>query len=114
MYLDILEAYRLQVVPQGSCGLHHGKGQEMFSLLQSAVCHTQTSIQWVLAALSLGTKQPGHEADKLPPSCAKVKRSGVIRPLLLMPLRYMWEIFAFSYECLEALLRLVSLGDDSM
>lgn len=74
MHLDVLKACRLQVGPLGHCGLNRGKGEEMFSLLRSALCPTQTSAQWVLAALSLGTKQPGHEADKLPPSSAKVKK----------------------------------------
>ena len=106
-YLDILKDCRLQVGPLGSCGLNHGKGEEIFSFLQSALCPTQTCIQWVLAAVSLGTKQPGHEADNLVP---RLRRSGVIPPLLHMPLRYMWEIFTFSYECLEALLCLASFG----
>jgi hypothetical protein len=35
--------------------------------------HTQSSIQWVPGALSLGVKQPGHEADHSPPSSAEVK-----------------------------------------
>jgi len=30
-------------------------------------------IQWVLGALSLGLKRPGHEADNSPPSSAEVK-----------------------------------------
>jgi hypothetical protein len=34
---------------------------------------TQPPIQWVPGALSLGVKQPGCEADHLPPSSAKVK-----------------------------------------
>jgi hypothetical protein len=34
---------------------------------------TQPPIQWVPGALSLGVKQPGHEADHSPPSSAKVK-----------------------------------------
>jgi len=40
----------------------------------------------------------------------RLKRRGVVPLLLHMPLRYSWEIFTFSYECLEALLRLVSFG----
>lgn len=74
MYFDILQACRLQVGPLGSCGLNHGKGEDILSLLQSALCPTQPSIQCVLAAPSLGTKQPGGEADKLPPSSTKVKK----------------------------------------
>jgi len=31
------------------------------------------SIQWVLGALFLRAKRPGHEADHSPPSCAEVK-----------------------------------------
>jgi len=34
---------------------------------------TQPPIQWVPGALSLGVKWPGHEADHLPLSSAKVK-----------------------------------------
>jgi hypothetical protein len=34
---------------------------------------TQTPIQWVPGALSLGVKQLGREADHSPPSSAKVK-----------------------------------------
>jgi hypothetical protein len=34
---------------------------------------TQPPIQWMPGALSLGVKQPGHEADHSPPSSAKVK-----------------------------------------
>jgi len=34
---------------------------------------TQFPIDWVPGALSLGVKRPGHEADHLPPSGAKVK-----------------------------------------
>jgi len=34
---------------------------------------TQTLIQWVPEALSLGVKRPGHEADHSPPSSAEVK-----------------------------------------
>ena len=66
--------YKLVGRRWGHSGLNHGKGEEILYLLQSALCPTQTSIQWVLAALSLGTRQPGHEVDKLPPSNAKVKK----------------------------------------
>jgi hypothetical protein len=34
---------------------------------------TQPPIQWVSWALSLGVKQPGHEADHSPPCSAEVK-----------------------------------------
>jgi hypothetical protein len=34
---------------------------------------TQPPIQWVPGALSLRVKQPGREADHLPPSSAEVK-----------------------------------------
>jgi hypothetical protein len=33
---------------------------------------TQTPIQWVSGALSLGVKRPGREADQSPPSSAEV------------------------------------------
>jgi hypothetical protein len=39
-----------------------------------AVGSTQPPIQWVPGVLSLGVKQPGHEADQSPPKSAKVKK----------------------------------------
>jgi len=33
---------------------------------------TQSPINWVPGALSLGMKQPGHQADHSPPSSAKI------------------------------------------
>jgi hypothetical protein len=45
-------------------------------LSDSIICYcvpTLPPIQWVLGALSLWVKQPGHEADHPPPSSAKVK-----------------------------------------
>jgi hypothetical protein len=36
---------------------------------------THPTIQWVLGALSLGVKQPGHEVDHSPPSSAEVKNA---------------------------------------
>jgi hypothetical protein len=39
---------------------------------------TQPLIQWVPGVLSLGVKQPGHEADHSPPSSAEVKMFGAI------------------------------------
>jgi hypothetical protein len=38
-----------------------------------AMVPTQTPIQWVPGALSLGVKRPGREADHSPPSSAEVK-----------------------------------------
>jgi hypothetical protein len=35
----------------------------------------QPPIQWVLGALSLGVKRPGHETDHSPPSSAEVKNA---------------------------------------
>jgi hypothetical protein len=40
---------------------------------RTALGHTQPPIQWVPVALSLGVKQPGHEADHSPPSSAEVE-----------------------------------------
>jgi len=37
---------------------------------------TQPPIQWVLGALSPGSKRLGREADHLPPSSAAVKHAG--------------------------------------
>jgi len=47
--------------------------------LQAFVLHVlhfkilQPPIQWAQGALSLGVKQPGHEADHSPPSSSEVK-----------------------------------------
>jgi hypothetical protein len=38
---------------------------------------TQSSIQWVLGALSPGIKWPGHEADHSPLTSTKVKKTWV-------------------------------------
>jgi hypothetical protein len=40
---------------------------------RKALGPTQPPIYWVLGALSLGVKWPGHEADHSPPSRAEVK-----------------------------------------
>jgi hypothetical protein len=42
---------------------------------------TQPPIQWESAALSLGVRRPGPEADHSPPSSAEVKTRGAIPPL---------------------------------
>jgi hypothetical protein len=39
-----------------------------------ALGSTQPPIQWVPGALSLGVKQPGHEANHSPPASAKIKK----------------------------------------
>jgi hypothetical protein len=41
----------------------------------AALGPTQTPIQWVPGALSLGLKWPGHEADLSPPSSVEVKNA---------------------------------------
>jgi hypothetical protein len=45
---------------------------------------TQTTIQWVLGALSTGVKRPAREANHSPPSNAVVKNGGAVPPLLRM------------------------------
>jgi len=40
-----------------------------------ALGSTQSSVQWVPGALSLGVKRLGHEADQPPPSSAEVKNA---------------------------------------
>jgi hypothetical protein len=42
---------------------------------RKAVGPTQSLIQWVPGALSLGVKRPGREADHSPPSGAEVKNA---------------------------------------
>jgi hypothetical protein len=43
---------------------------------------TQPPVQWIARALSSGLKRPGHKTAHSPPSSAKVKNGGAIRPLL--------------------------------
>jgi hypothetical protein len=45
----------------------------LFTMSRPALGLTQPPIQWLLGALSLGVKWPGHEADHSIPSRAKVK-----------------------------------------
>jgi hypothetical protein len=42
---------------------------------RTALGPTQSPIQWVTGALSLGVKRPGREADHSPPSSAEVKNA---------------------------------------
>jgi hypothetical protein len=42
---------------------------------RSALGPTQTPIQWVPGALSLGVKRPGREADQSPPTSAEVRNA---------------------------------------
>jgi hypothetical protein len=49
---------------------------------------TQTLIQRILRALSLGIKRQEHEADHSPPSSAEVKKVGAIPPFLSMSSRH--------------------------
>jgi hypothetical protein len=51
-----------------------GLGIFLFTTVSSlALGPAQHPIQWVQRGLSLGLKQPGHEADHSPPSSSKVK-----------------------------------------
>jgi hypothetical protein len=53
-----------------------GLGIFLFTTVsRTALGPTQPSIQWVPAALSLGVKRPGREADHSPPSSAEVKNA---------------------------------------
>jgi len=59
-------------------GSSPGRGWEFFSSItvsRPALGPTQHPIQWVAGAVSLGTKQPGREADHLPPSTAEVQNA---------------------------------------
>jgi hypothetical protein len=57
---------------------------------------TQPPIQWVLGALSLGVKRPGHEADHSPPSSAEFKE---------------WvELYLHSPICLHGVVLSLSTG----
>jgi hypothetical protein len=44
---------------------------------------TQSPIQWILGAISLGEKRPGSEADYSFPSSVEDKNGGAIPPLLI-------------------------------
>jgi hypothetical protein len=46
---------------------------------------TQLPIQWVPGTLSSWIKRPEHEADHSPPTCAEVKETWSIHPLLHAP-----------------------------
>jgi len=50
-----------------------------------ALGSTWPSVQWVLGALSLGVKSPGHEANQSPPASAKFKNDQSCTPLPHMP-----------------------------
>jgi hypothetical protein len=53
-----------------------GQGTFLFATtFRPALGRTQPPNQWVLGALSLGVKRPGREADRSPPSSAKVKNA---------------------------------------
>jgi hypothetical protein len=57
----------------------------MKTVSRTALGPTQSPIQWVPGALSLGAKRPGREADHSPPSSAEVKEC--VRLYLHSPIR---------------------------
>jgi hypothetical protein len=62
----------------GRSGIDSRQGQVYFlfaTVSRPALGHTQSPIQWVSAAISLGVKRPGREADHSPPSSDKVKNA---------------------------------------
>jgi hypothetical protein len=68
----------------GWLGFDSWQRQEIFlysTASTPALGSNQPPVQWVLGALSLGVKRPGHEADSSPPSSAEVKNGGTILPL---------------------------------
>jgi len=95
MYFDILKTCRLQVGPLGSCGLNHGKGEEIF--LSSKVLFVLPRLlfsgSWQLCPWEQSSLGMTINYLNLVPRL----RSGVIHPFLHMPLRYTWEVFTFSY-----------------
>jgi hypothetical protein len=84
--VSVATSYRLD--SQGSIP---GKGRRFFPspVSRPALGHTQPFVQWVLGFLSLGVKQPGCEADHLPPSSAE-DENGV--DLLPVPHMSSWHI----------------------
>jgi hypothetical protein len=62
--------------------LRRGLGIFLFTTAsRTALGPTQSPIQWVLGALSLGVKRLWREADHSPPSSAESRMCGVIHPL---------------------------------
>jgi hypothetical protein len=60
-----------------------GKTFFLFSTAsRPALGPTQPPIQWVPRALNRRVKQPGREADHLPPPSAKIRNAGAIPSLL--------------------------------
>jgi hypothetical protein len=59
---------------------------------RTALGPTQPPIQWVLGALSLGTKRPGREADHSHPSSADVKEC--------VELYKLYKLWSSSLRCL--------------
>jgi hypothetical protein len=60
----------------GVLGFDSRRGLGIFlftTVSRTALGPTQPPVQWIPAALSLGVKQPGREADHSPPSSAEVK-----------------------------------------
>jgi hypothetical protein len=66
----------MMVYDNGVLGFDSQRGLGIFPFTtasRTALGPTQPPIQWVLAALSLGVKRPGREADQTPLSIAEVK-----------------------------------------
>jgi hypothetical protein len=53
----------------------------LITVSKLALGPTQPPIQWVLEALSLGVKQPGHEADHSPLLVPRSRMCGAVPPL---------------------------------
>jgi hypothetical protein len=58
-----------------------GRGKRFSIMSRPASGPTQSPIQWVPGAVSLGVKRLGRDADHSAPSSAEVKNGGVITPL---------------------------------
>jgi len=53
-----------------------GRGRDLLSFFTTASkMRTPSFLRWVLGALSMRVKQPGHEADHLLPTSAEVKNA---------------------------------------
>jgi hypothetical protein len=70
---------------------------------------TQPPIQWVPGALSLGVKQPGHEADHSSPSSAKVKEC--VELCLHSPNKPSWHGAQFKEEAQGKLFTMFRLSN---
>jgi hypothetical protein len=67
----------IYILKQKSLKMNTGKIFLISTLSRLPVGCTQPPIQWGMGALSLEVKQPGREADHLPPASSEIKNMGI-------------------------------------